>query len=90
MIFKEKSKGLKIVKYPEERKTLERRITFKRLIAEDINEVIAVFNKEEDVQVKITSSTLTNIAFSCFFNKLKELPEEDVIEFIKEAISDNN
>lgn len=90
MIFKEKSKGLKIVKYPEERKTLERRIKFRRLIAEDLNEVIAVFNKEEDVPFKIDSTILVNLAVNNFFNNLKELPEEDIIEFIKESIQDNN
>lgn len=90
MIFKEKSKGLKIVKYPEERKTLERRIKFRRPIAEDLNEVIAVFNKEEDVPFKIDSTILVNLAVNNFFNNLKELPEEDIIEFIKESIQDNN
>ena len=90
MIFKEKSKGLKIVKYPEERKTLERRIKFRRIIAEDLNEVIAVFNKEEDVPFKIDSTILVNLAVNNFFNNLKELPEEDIIEFIKESIQDNN
>lgn len=90
MIFKEKSKGLKIVKYPEERKTLERRIKFRRLIAEDLNEVIAVFNKEEDVPFKIDSTILVNLAVNNFFNNLKKLPEEDIIEFIKESIQDNN
>ena len=90
MIFKEKSKGLKIVKYPEERKTLERRIKFRRLIAEDLNEVIAVFNKEEDVPFKIDSTILVNLAVNNFFNNLKKLPEEDIIEFIKESIQDSN
>lgn len=90
MIFKEKSKGLKYVKYPEERKTLERRITFKRLIAEDINEVIAVFNKEEDVLFKIDSSMLTNLGMKYFLNKLKNLPEEAIIDYIKEAIPEDN
>lgn len=90
MIFKEKSKGIKIVKYPEERKTLERRIKFRRLIAEDLNEVIAVFNKEEDVPFKIDSTILVNLAVNNFFNNLKKLPEEDIIEFIKESIQDNN
>lgn len=90
MIFKEKSKGLKIVKYPEERKTLERRIKFRRLIAEDLNEVIAVFNKEEDVPFKIDSTILVNLAVNNFFNNLKKLPEEDIIEFIKESIPNNN
>ena len=90
MIFKEKSKGHKIDKYNEERKTLERRIKFRRLIAEDLNEVIAVFNKEEDVPFKIDSTILVNLAVNNFFNNLKELPEEDIIEFIKESIQDNN
>ena len=90
MIFKEKSKGLKIVTYPEERKTLERRIKFRRLIAEDLNEVIAVFNNEEDVPFKIDSTILVNLAVNNFFNNLKKLPEEDIIEFIKESIQDNN
>lgn len=90
MIFKEKSKGLKIVTYPKDRKTLERRIRFKRPIAEDINEVIAVFNKEEDILFKIDSSMLTNIGMKYFLNKLEDLPEEAIIDFIKENISDNN
>ncbi len=78
MLLEEKAKEVNFLTYPQERKTLERRITLKRELAEEINTVIAVFNKESEV-VKINSSILINIGINCFFKQLEQLTEEEVI-----------
>lgn len=88
MLLEEKAKEVNFLTYPQERKTLERRITLKRELAEEINTVIAVFNKESEV-VKINSSILINIGMNCFFKQLEQLTEEEVIEtLIVKALSE--
>ena len=82
MIFEEKKQSVKPVRYTEDRKTLSRRISFKRLLAEDINTVIAVFNNESEV-VKLNNSILVNIALNCFIRQLEQLPEEEAIEYLE-------
>lgn len=83
MLFEEKSKKVTFLTYSPDRRIIERKIGFKRLLAEEINEVIAVFNKESEV-VKINNSTLVNIAINCLFKQLKGLSEEEIVEMLKE------
>lgn len=83
MLFKEKSKKVTFLTYSPDRRIIERKIGFKRLLAEEINEVIAVFNKESEV-VKINNSTLVNIAINCLFKQLEGLSEEEIVEILKE------
>lgn len=47
MLFKEKSNNIKFVKYTEDRKKVDRRITFKKALAEETNKTITVFNNEK-------------------------------------------
>lgn len=82
MIFKEKKQYVKPVRYTEDRKTLSRRISFKRLLAEEINTVIAVFNNESEA-VKLNNSILVNIAMNCFIKQLEQLTEEEAIEYLE-------
>lgn len=82
MLFKEKSNNIKFVKYTEDRKKVDRRITFKKDLAEETNKTIAVFNNENEV-VKLNSTILVNIALNCFFKQLENLSEEKAIEYLE-------
>ena len=82
MIFQEKRKEVNSIRYTEDRKTLGRRIGFKRALAEEINVLIDVFNKESEV-VRINNSVLVNIAMNCFLKQLEKLPEEEALEYLE-------
>lgn len=82
MIFEEKKKSVNPIRYTEDRKTLSRRIEFKRVLAEDINTVIAVFNNESEA-VKLNNSILVNIAMNCFIKQLEQLTEEKALEYLE-------
>ena len=82
MIFQEKRKEVNSIKYTEDRKTLGRRIGFKRALAEEINVLIDVFNNESEV-VRINSSVVVNIAMNCFLKQLEKLPEEEALEYLE-------
>lgn len=82
MIFQEKRKEVSSIKYTEDRKTLGRRIGFKRALAEEINVLIDVFNNESEV-VRINSSVVVNIAMNCFLKQLEKLPEEEALEYLE-------
>jgi len=83
MLLKEKAKEVTFLTYTEDRRVIERRINFKRELAEEINVIIAVFNKESEV-VKINNSILVNVAMNCFFKQLEHLTEEEIIEILEE------
>lgn len=85
MIFEEKKKAVNPIRYTEDRKTLSRRISFKRLLAEDINTLIAVFNKESEV-VRINNSVLVNIAMNCFLKQLEKLSEEEGLHYLEKKL----
>lgn len=87
MLFKNKRKEVTVLHY-EDRKTVERKIKFKKLLAEEVNVLIAVFNKE--TMFKLNNSILVNIAMNNFFKQLEDLSEAETLEllkteFIKEA-----
>ena len=82
MVFEEKSKEVASVKYTEDRKTLSRRIIFKKALAEETNKIIAVFNNESEV-VKLNQTILTNIGMNCFLKQLENLSEEEALEFLE-------
>ena len=88
MVFEEKSKEVASVKYTEDRKTLSRRISFKKALAEETNKIIAVFNNESEV-VKLNQTILTNIGMNCFLKQLEKLPEEEALIFLeKQALEE--
>lgn len=88
MIFEEKKKSVNPIRYTEDRKTLSRWIEFKRVLAEDINTVIAVFNNESEA-VKLNNSILVNIAMNCFIKQLEQLTEEKALEYLeKKALTE--
>lgn len=87
MLFENKRNEVTVLHY-EDRKTVERKIKFKKLLAEEVNVLIAVFNKE--TMFKLNNSILVNIAMNNFFKQLEDLSEAETIEllkteFIKEA-----
>jgi len=82
-MFKEKSKEVNFLKYTSDKKTIERRIKFKKALAEEVNKIIAVFNNESEV-LKINNSILVNISLNCLLKKLAELPEEEIIQVLEE------
>ena len=83
MILKEKSKEVNFLQYKEDRKIIERRIKFKKELAEATNIIIAVFNKESEV-IKINNSILVNIAMNCLIKQLNKLPEDEIIQILEE------
>jgi len=82
MVLEEKSKKTLSVRYTEDRKILERRIGFKRKLAEETNKIVAVFNKESEA-VKLNQTILTNIGMNCFLKQLEKLSEEEVLEYLE-------
>lgn len=89
MIFEKKSEKIHFVKYTKDRKTLIRRISFKRQLAEETNKIITVFNNESEA-VKLNSSILTAIAFNCLLKHLENLTDEKTLEFLeKEALKES-
>lgn len=82
MVLEEKSKEIFSVRYTEDRKAVTRRITFKRLLAEETNKIIAVFNAESEA-VKLNQTTLTNIGMNCFLKQLEKLSEEEILEYLE-------
>ena len=82
MVLEEKSKEITSVKYTEDRKTLGRRISFKRVLAEETNKIIAVFNANSEA-VKLNQSMLTNIGMNCFIKQLEKLTEEEIIQYLE-------
>lgn len=82
MVLEEKSKEITSVKYTEDRKTLGRRISFKRLLAEETNKIVAVFNANSEA-VKLNQSMLTNIGMNCFIKQLEKLTEEEIIQYLE-------
>ena len=89
MVLENKSEKIFSVHYTEDRKAVTRRITFKRLLAEETNKIVAVFNNESEV-VKLNQSILTNIGLNCFLKQLENLTEEEVIEYLeKKALEES-
>lgn len=84
MLFKEKRTEVNVLQYEEHRKEVERRIKFKKALAEETNVVIAVFNK--DSMFKINNSILVNVAMNCLFKQLEDLSEEEAIAILEEKV----
>ena len=82
MVFDEKSIGISYVKYTEDRKSLERKLIFKRVLAEETNKIIAVFNNESEA-IRLNQSILTNIGMNYFLEMLDELSEEEQLDFLQ-------
>lgn len=87
MIFEQNPKEIKFRKYVEEVEEVERRISFKREIAEDINELIAFYNKDDSTNSKINSSDIVNTAMQVYINQIKGIPSEKIIDFLKYGVS---
>lgn len=88
MVFEEKAKKIKYIRYTEDRKTLTRRIDFKRPLAEETNKIIAVFNHDSEI-VKLNNNLLVAIAYNCFIKQLETLTEEEAIIFLeKQALEE--
>jgi len=81
MVLEKKSEEIFSVRYTEDRKAVTRRITFKRLLAEETNKIVAVFNAESEA-VKLNQTILTNIGMNCFLTQLEKLTEEEIIEYL--------
>lgn len=81
MLFKEKRTEVNVLHYEEGRNEVERRIKFKKALAEETNVVIAVFNKSS--MFNINNSILVNVAMNCLFKQLEGLSEEEAIEVLE-------
>ena len=82
MVLEEKAKEVFSVRYTEDRKGVTRRISFKRLLAEETNKIVAVFNENSEA-VKLNQTILTNIGMNCFIKQLENLTEEEVLEYLE-------
>lgn len=85
MLFKEKRTEVNVLQYEEQRREVERRIKFKKALAEETNVVIAVFNKESEA-IRINNSILVNVALNCLFRQLEDLSEEEAIAVLEEKV----
>ena len=81
MLFKEKRTEVNVLHYEEGRTEVERRIKFKKALAEETNVAIAVFNKNS--MFNINNSILVNVAMNCLFKQLEKLSEEEAIELLE-------
>lgn len=81
MLF-EDFKEIKYRKYSADTVEVSRHIEIKKAIAEEINKVIAVVNKENK-GVKINNTILFNLAIKKYFKELAELPSEEAIKLLK-------
>ena len=84
MIFQEKRTEVNVLHYEEGRKEVERRIKFKKELAEETNVAIAVFNKNS--MFNINNSILVNVAINCLFKQLEGLTEEEAIEVLEAKV----
>ena len=97
MLFKTKSKEVKYSIYSSGAKTVLKRTKLKEKLATELNELIATINnefKEEKLPIKtyhneVDSSVIMSLAVKYYFDYLKTLTDEEIIEFIKnEAINE--
>lgn len=84
MLFKEKRKEVNVLQYEEGRKEVEKRIKFKKALAEETNVVIAVFNKNS--MFRMNNSILVNVAMNCLFKQLEGVPEDKAVEILEEKV----
>lgn len=84
MLFNDKRKEVKVLHYEEGRKEVEKRIKFRKDLAEETNVVLAVF-KNNSV-LNINNSILVNVAMNCLFRQLEELSEEEAIDVLEAKV----
>ena len=84
MLFNKKRKEVNVLQYEEHRNEVERRIKFKKALAEETNVVIAVFNKES--MFNINNSVLVNVAINCLFKQLENLSEVEAIKLLESKV----
>ena len=87
MLFEEKAKEKGYLTYPTSQDTVYKRIGLDKSLAEEINKVISVVNKESGI-VQINNSILGTLAFNCFFKQLEALSEDDAIKYIRNKALD--
>lgn len=83
-MFKDKGKSTKFRIY-EDITEIERHITLPVNVAEELNKVIAVFNKENKF-LKINNSILVVSILNTYFKQADGLPEEKQLEEIKQKV----
>lgn len=83
-MFKDKGKSTKFRIY-EDITEIERHITLPVNVAEELNKVIAVFNKENKF-LKINNSILVVSILHTYFKQADGLPEDKQLEEIKQKV----
>lgn len=83
-MFKDKGKSTKFRIY-EDINEIERHITLPVNVAEELNKVIAVFNKENKF-LKINNSILVVSILNTYFKQADGLPEDKQLEEIKQKV----
>lgn len=83
-MFKDKGKSTKFRIY-EDITEIERHITLPVTVAEELNKVIAVFNKENKF-LKINNSILVVSILNTYFKQADGLPEDKQLEEIKQKV----
>lgn len=84
MLFEEKRKNITSVTYSDDRTEVERKIKFRKALAEETNVLLAVFKKYSGL--KINNSILVNVAINCLIQQLERLPEDEAIETLEVEI----
>lgn len=83
-MFKDRGKSTKFRIY-EDITEIERHITLPVNVAEELNKVIAVFNKENKF-LKINNSILVVSILNTYFKQADGLPEDKQLEEIKQKV----
>lgn len=80
--------SVKYRRYTSDTSEVTRHINLKKEIAEEVNKVIAVVNKENK-NFKLNNTILFNVAIKKLFKELEELPTEEAIQLLrKEALTE--
>lgn len=85
MLFKEKENKINYLQYDKTEKQKQRHFTLKCETLENINELMAVFNKVNP-NLNLNSSLLANIIFENYFKEFEKLTDQDKLLKIKHEV----
>jgi|GEM_PF-4544483 len=82
MVFENKIKEIPFISVLNGEKTLTKKFTIDRTLADEYNKIIAVFNAENP-SLKLDNSLLFTIILVDFLEYINDLAEEQAIELLK-------
>ena len=85
MIFKEPKNQINYLKYKENEKTKGRHLNIKCDILECLNELIAVYNKNNN-DLKINTTSLINIICRSYIQELENKTDTEILNDLKQQL----